>query len=183
MISHIHKCFFICVPKTGSTSVQHALKRSGFKENGKYKKHLTFKEYKKLELRTKNYFSFAFVRNPFDRMVSQYHFAGRAWYTKVYNIKHPLSFHNYIKYIVGADKTCWRGRYESKRNTTPPDSKGIPDLWAAHQISAGDKDWSMFQYIEGGVDFIGRFENLQEDFNRVCESIGIEPIVLPRTNH
>lgn len=30
------------------------------------------------------------------------------------------------------------------------------------------------------MDFIGRFENLQEDFNRVCEHLGIEDNELPK---
>ena len=33
------------------------------------------------------------------------------------------------------------------------------------------------------VDFIGRFENLQDDFNHVCDKIGIEHKSLPHLNH
>lgn len=32
------------------------------------------------------------------------------------------------------------------------------------------------------VDYIGRFEDLQAGFNRVCESIGLSPITLPHAN-
>ena len=32
------------------------------------------------------------------------------------------------------------------------------------------------------VDFIGKFEQLQEDFNRICQSIGIPPRTLPHSN-
>jgi len=176
MISCIHKCFFICIPKTGSTSVQSALKRFGFKENGQYKKHFTNKEYKEFK-RTRNYFSFTFVRNPFDRLVSEYHFTGRPWYSKIYKIKYDLTFHNYVKYVVGEGKPFSRHRFESKSNTVPPGRQ-----WAAHMISAGDKDWSMFQFIADGVDFIGRFENFQEDFNTVCNKIGIPQQKLAHVN-
>ena len=33
------------------------------------------------------------------------------------------------------------------------------------------------------VDFVGRFEILQEDFNRVCKIIGIKPVKLPYKNN
>jgi hypothetical protein len=32
------------------------------------------------------------------------------------------------------------------------------------------------------VDFIGRFENLQSDFDRVCPEIGLPPTALPHVN-
>lgn len=32
------------------------------------------------------------------------------------------------------------------------------------------------------VDFVGKYENLQEDFNYVCNQIGISPIKLPHIN-
>ena len=32
------------------------------------------------------------------------------------------------------------------------------------------------------VDIIGRFETLQEDFNKVCERIGLDPITVPHVN-
>jgi hypothetical protein len=32
------------------------------------------------------------------------------------------------------------------------------------------------------VDFIGRFEQLQQDFDQVCRVIGLEPVALPRMN-
>src|SRR3989339_799825 len=32
------------------------------------------------------------------------------------------------------------------------------------------------------VDFIGRYENIQNDFEKICKTIGIEKIKLPHTN-
>lgn len=46
----------------------------------------------------------------------------------------------------------------------------------------------LYAYYEGTqfVDFVGRFENLQQDFDYICRKIGIPPKKLPRiskTNH
>jgi hypothetical protein len=48
--------------------------------------------------------------------------------------------------------------------------------------------WSQVRVIEHGVgscdnlDFIGRFENLQEDFNTVCDKLGTSRQQLPHAN-
>ena len=71
MISHEHKFIFVQINKTGGTSVRHALLPESGRENVHqfaqfYKKHCP-KVFDK-------YFKFAFVRNPWDRVVSQYEF-------------------------------------------------------------------------------------------------------------
>ena len=41
---------------------------------------------------------------------------------------------------------------------------------------------NQFYWYDEDLDFIGRFENLQEDFNIVCDKIGIPPRKLPHSN-
>jgi hypothetical protein len=38
------------------------------------------------------------------------------------------------------------------------------------------------EYLDEQINFIGDFENLQEDFNSVCNQIGIPPYELPHYN-
>ena len=43
-------------------------------------------------------------------------------------------------------------------------------------------DWIKKNKEELGVDFVGKTENLQEDFNKVCDSIGIDKFELSHRN-
>lgn len=90
-----------------------------------------------------SYFKFAFVRNPWDRLVSEYEFIRRrpdhGRHSKVMNM-------GFEKYIV----------YQSKR-------------FDSHQINMlADKNGNLL------MDFIGKFENLHDDWNRVTDKLGIE---------
>jgi hypothetical protein len=88
-----------------------------------------------------NYFSFAFVRNPFDRLTS--------WY-----------------------------RYDNYGKNTFED-------WLAHFFEHIKLDQMAYLIGKDGnvsVDFVGRFEELDTDFLKVCNELGIRDINLPKTN-
>jgi len=168
MISHKHKFVFICAPKTGSTSVSKALDEYCIKFSPR-KKHFTYSEYldnKRVgETVNKDYFFFAFVRNPFDRLVSQFKFTGKKWWKKAGLSQSSLCFENYVKQIVACNLPFSVHRYNSKIKSDQT-----------------DKDWSQLQFLSEDIDFIGRYENLQEDFNIVCDKIGIPKQQLPHKN-
>ena len=94
-----------------------------------------------------SYFKFAFVRNPWDRMVS-------SWQMQMPNI----SLSKFLKMYPYKDDTdlIW--------HTLP--------MW----IHIYDNQKNIL------VDFIGRFENLQEDFNIVCDKVGVPRQELPHRN-
>ena len=99
------------------------------------------------------YFKFGFVRNPWDRAVSLYN------RNEGIQLKNKMSFVNFIKWHNYATDTC----------THPSQKKYQLDFFTD---SVG----------ELLVDFIGKFENLQQDFNIICDKIGIPQHQLPHIN-
>ncbi len=112
----------------------------------------------------KNYFKFAFVRNPYDRLVSCYK-------NKILESKtdEAINIRNNLPRGISFEEFVVR---VSK----------IPDIRADQHI----KSQSFF--IEDKktgkllVDFLGRFESLEKDYKKICKRIGMKPKELPKKN-
>jgi hypothetical protein len=166
-----YRCLFVHVPKTAGMSVEHVFlrlvgltwetraplllrgnddpglgpPRLAHLKAGEYvaRGHLTAEQFE-------SYFKFSFVRNPWDRIVSEYKYRG-------YPVK--IDFKTYLF-----------------KHLPPP---GWTDTYC-HIIPQYD-----FLYDDGGkllVDFVGRYESLQPDFDKVCARLGIPPTPLPRVD-
>ena len=90
-------------------------------------------------------FYFTFVRNPYDRLVSAYYYRQRGV------AKIPVG--NYIPHF----------------------RQWLMDDRIRADMVVDEVFRPMVHYLDAPVDFIGRFENLQEDFDKVCEMIEVEP--------
>ena len=175
MISHKHKFVFIQIPKTGTTSIERALKSHPNNLNCKYvhgniSKHFTHTEYLNNKILDRGYFSFTFCRNPWDRLVSQFHFSGKKWWEFYPELQKNIkfTFENYIKELV-IKKPFSRHLYTSRLHD---------DTWAVN-----DLDWSQYQFISPGVDFIGKYENLYSDWCTICNMLNIPLIDLGWSNN
>jgi hypothetical protein len=81
VICHNKKCIFIHIPKTAGTSIEQFLKENGKNDlqllgvhNNRSMQHYMGIELKKMyPLYYKNYFKFSVVRNPYDRLLSEYY--------------------------------------------------------------------------------------------------------------
>ena len=178
IISHQHKFIFIAIPKTGTTSIETALDPlaqpcmlTGAKESVDYhnlSKHDKLNQVKNI-INIDGYFSFCFVRNPWARHLGTYFY-----------------YHKMIKFWDEnpQKKTKWKGVYNAYLKTLSG-CDAYPD-WVKKIHSQGWAEcdsWEPCQFSWASeIDFIGRVENLQEDFNTVCDKIGIPHQQLPHKN-
>jgi len=82
-LSHKYKFIFIAIPKTGSSSIRYALNdysdiRSKNDPNSPYAHHVPASKLKEHIGCWEEYFKFAFVRNPWDLVVSSYFYQQEA---------------------------------------------------------------------------------------------------------
>ena len=153
LVSDTHKFVFVHIPKNAGSSMSTALSQKGGRHLRQYDTHvpisIIYPEYQ-------NYFTFAFVRNPWDRLWSMFNFTiKRGWISETTN---------FDKWIQSSwiTKAC---EYQ-----TP-----IKPITRKPQI-----DWIS---IDGNVvvDYIGRYETIDSDFEKICDAVGIS-VKLPHLN-
>jgi hypothetical protein len=170
MISHRYKFIFTKISKTASDTIQLTLPQENSAHLGHW--HLI----DDIDERTKDYFKFTIVRNPWDRLVSFYAFCIKTSRTPAYN--NLKKFKDFV-----LDST-------NKYHVDPKWCKHSPaleKLLSTERTKERCRLESQLDWISDDdgkilVDFIGRFENLQEDFNIVCDKIGIPHRKLPHKN-
>ena len=172
MISDKYRCVFVHVPKTAGQSIEefflnlHGLSwetreplllsyNPDPSRGPESLAHLTAKEYVDCGYLTaaefSKYFKFSFVRNPWSRLVSEFHY--RQYYKK-------YTFREFV--LIGLPN---KSRYSDPYRHIMPQTEFVLD--------------------ENGrplVDFIGRFENLQNDFDVICKMLRIDGSTLPFRN-
>lgn len=145
---------FIHVPKAAGSSVSSAL----FGGNTGHKPISRF--YAHDPIKTRNYFSFTFVRNPWDRLWSAYRYFNAVvgqtahrdhrWATKMLSDNSDFE-----SFVLGLNQKNYRShikKYDHFRDQA---------------------DWVC---VDGRlmVDFVGRFETLSSDFSYICQNAGID---------
>ena len=179
LISYSHNFLFVHIAKTGGTSVRTALRR--YRWGGWYslplgvaslvsqitrprhKLGLKFPRHAKavaaLEMLPtevyQRFFKFTIVRNPWDLQVSSYHHIRRE---KPAVLEGVTNFEDFLKRKFDPERA-----YDFMLDiSAESQSEYLVDL-QGRMI----------------VDFVGRYETLQQDFNQICERVGIKPTPLP----
>ena len=172
ILSLSHRFIFIHTGKTAGTSIQAALRSFAHEPEGGRMNRLLNRiglqqDYRKIRfsehltadrLRRKlpaqvfdNSFKFAFVRNPWDWLVSLYHYLQETPSHRHHRrVRAASGFEEYVEFEIARNK---RSQLEFL-----VDSRG-----------------------EFLLDYIGRFENLAEDFAEICEHLQVS-VELPHIN-
>lgn len=128
--------------------------------------HATAQQIKKYYVSKKrwdNYFKFAIVRNPFNRVSSSYN-----WLCKSFKL--PKSKAQFKDFILK------EGAFKELLN---PDASFKDENRYHHVMPAVDY---LFENGNLLVDFVGRLENLKDDWEFICEKLDMK-IELPHLNN
>ena len=177
LLSPKYRFLFVHIAKTGGTSVRSALQRlrwrdpwywpmflcsrfshwSGHRLATKLPRHAKIVAAKELlpEEFFRQLFKFAFVRNPWDLQVSSFHHILR-------ERPHYLGGHEDFASFL-------RWKLDPAR----------PYQYHLDTSIELQTDYLIDLRGEVIVDYIGRYESLEADFNRACQRIGIRPPPLP----
>ncbi len=166
MLIPSHKVLFVHIPRTGGTSIEGYFRKEIIKKKTKelYKNCLSGNEIFHLNGRQhyplryfdeyagiKDYFKFAFIRHPLDRLVSAYE----------YSFSKRYSFNFFINVILRC--SVFTNNFSTSHMT---------HLKPQNQFTTSNKL---------NFDFIGRFENLETDFREIQRKLGLEPKKIPHT--
>lgn len=153
-----NRAIFIHLPKTAGTSVSQAL---GLPAS----RHVPAKDYIIAnEAKFRKYFKFAFVRNPYDRLVSSYTFLKDGGMNNddarfaAANVQPYESFEHFVIEGLARSLEIQSWVHFRQQITFVCDEEG-----------------------RNKMDFTGRFERLDEDFAHIAKRLG-KPVALPVTN-
>jgi len=162
LISQSHQFIFLAVPKTGTSSIENALKPYRAAITSDFNKHATCSKLQR-DLPAEmwaGYFKFAFVRNPYDLMQSWYFYRQRK---ALANPQHPrhhlytgdLSFEEFIQGFAKNELMLRQVDFIA------PHGKGLQ------------------------VDTVGKFESLDRDFASICSglNLSVEPLTKVRSSN
>jgi len=139
-----HQCIFIHIPKAAGTSVALTLFEKG-------SRHVPWFEYHQANPRKfRKYFKFAFVRNPWDRLVSSYCFlreGGLSDADATWAAENLIAYSDFGQFVRGwvTEANVWTWRHF------------IPQ----HHFICDNRGKVM-------VDFVGRFESIENDFSYIA---------------
>jgi len=165
IINHRHKFVFVHIQKTAGTSITSDLANLGGCEYY-YEKHSLIN---KLSPIYNNYFKFCFVRNPWDRLVS--------WYNMIERL--PMGNNDFIDYIK---------KNANNFSEFLDATEIIDDTKETHygnnfkSITINQFDFLTDKEGQLNIDFIGKMENLQEDYDKIKKILNLPTTLLPHKN-
>lgn len=165
MLFNRYECIFVRISKVASTSVLNAfLAKKTENDTGSFDLiHHDISFYKENYPDVFDaYFKFAFVRNPWARIFSQYKYVKNT-------LKMEIAQHGFESYLLMCDEALNSKAFLFGRNR---------EIFERHMTN--QLDWLTIDN-KLQVDFIGRYENLEEDFSYVNKQLKND-LILPYDN-
>lgn len=162
-IDHNRKFIFTAVPKTSSISISFSLGHNDIPEPHLYHQGIIDTLMKHPEC--SGYFKFGFVRNPWARLLSLYNdftIKRKHQYSALVRHDKPLfgEFANFEDFCLRIHESPW-----------------MNDIFLQSQSSL------LGVTKEGSItDFVGRYENVEDDFRYICGHIGVPEAPLRSMN-
>jgi len=161
VISNEYKCIHVHIPRTAGSSIEDVLFNSGRAD------HRSIHDYRKQCVRHskfEKYFKFTFVRNPWSKMVS--HFIRNCINRppKTFEGEYQPRFKDWIEHLPVPGTA--RGRSYNKLSFKTCNQLGwlCDERW---KDNIAPEEWKL------DVDFVGRFENLEEDWDFISQKINL----------
>ncbi|MCV3376266.1 sulfotransferase family protein, partial [Campylobacter sp. IFREMER_LSEM_CL2151] len=144
-----YKCVFIHVPKVAGSSIERVIYQTDRWLVG----HVKASDYVKLDRnKFESYFSFGFVRNPYDRVVSAYHYlrsGGGNLVDETWAKENIYKYNSFEEFVLNLQNNDERIKILSWMHFVP------------QYKYLCDNDKNIL------VSFIGKFEKLDEDFKKI----------------
>ncbi|GGA13492.1 sulfotransferase family 2 domain-containing protein [Okeania sp. KiyG1] len=193
LISHKHKFIFVHVQKTAGQSVTETLKKNvpdleKLVTQHKHGSAITGRDILGVD-KWNEYYKFAFVRNPWDRLVS--------WYSMILGIcldeKMSQNYSNYNlwhKVVRNYRKYRYLNRPHNSKfySYVLKNCNSFEDFIKNSHRDNMKNMRNQLDYLvdeEGNiiVDFIGKFESLGDDFNQLKSNLNLPHMELPHVTH
>lgn len=156
IINHERRFVFVCVPKTGSTTLSKYFKRTGEFDKPKDHPWLTEKyHYPISKIQTeedvKGYYKFAYHRNPYDRLVS-----------------------SWIDFTQWKGHQSWSRRLKEQFKTWEDFAKNFVDTDWANEIHF--RPTTYYTHVDGvqAVDHVARYEDFSSETRQILTHLGIK---------
>ncbi|HEC1750218.1 TPA: sulfotransferase family 2 domain-containing protein [Campylobacter lari] len=144
-----YKCIFIHVPKVAGSSIERVI----FQTDRWLVGHVKASDYIKFDKnKFESYFSFGFVRNPYDRVVSAYHYlrsGGGNLYDENWAKENIYKYNSFEEFVLNLQNNDERIKILNWQHFTP------------QYKYLCDDDKNIL------VNFVGKFEKLDKDFKKI----------------
>tara|TARA_B100002019_G_C21182071_1_gene554245 strand:+ start:316 stop:903 length:588 start_codon:yes stop_codon:yes gene_type:complete len=153
-----HRFIFLHIPKNAGTSIRNSFEIEGYDKKVVRKRYPHDSMSKVVnycgEEKWKEYFTFAVKRNPYDRIVSYYHFYNSPQYRYPNNAR-DYSFDEWVKI-----------KFDNKVGKT--------------QVEYLDSHFNSDSELQ--IDYVAEYEDLENEWKIICKKIGIDHYELPIYN-